>query len=416
MLGWYGDDRSGCAIGLVNGFTPDELGEFGQGFVWLRANGVRIYSCYISPNILSSDFANFLTNLGTSIRRRSGDLIIAGDFNAKHTSWDLAYSDNRGEQLATWLAALGLQACNRGLAPTCQCGSSSSIIDVAFASVHVAPKISNWHVANEETYKNHNYIRYTLLMKRTPAPSTTATGWAWRKLEYSKLHLLLDGNHNTNGSDQLMEVLTEACNASMPRRNFKHNCRKPQYWWNSDIAEKRKIALAARRAYQRVKRRKEAAIDEHAYMKEARRELRLAIRRSQEACWRALCAEVDRDPWGTPYRVVMRLLGRRPPVPIQLVPGIIDSLFPMHLLLNRSYIIELTPKFTLTELKAAVHRFPNGKTPGPDGVSNKIVKAASKCPYMFLNAFNYCIESGNYPDVWKKATLVLLSKDGKPPE
>jgi hypothetical protein len=33
---------------------------------------------------------------------------------------------------------------------------------------------------------------------------------------------------------------------------------------------------------------------------------------------------------------------------------------------------------------------------------------------MFLNTFNHCIETGNFPMAWKFATLVLLRKGDKP--
>lgn len=44
-----------------------------------------------------------------------------------------------------------------------------------------------------------------------------------------------------------------------------------------------------------------------------RSELKLAIRKAQEKSWADLCRAVDSDPWGIPYKLVTRRLGRRTP-------------------------------------------------------------------------------------------------------
>jgi len=60
--------------------------------------------------------------------------------------------------------------------------------------------------------------------------------------------------------------------------------------------------------------------------------LRLAIRRSQEIAWKALCVSVDHDPWGLSYRLVTKkLLGRRPILELTTpgrLPAILSALFP----------------------------------------------------------------------------------------
>lgn len=43
-------------------------------------------------------------------------------------------------------------------------------------------------------------------------------------------------------------------------------------------------------------------------------DLRIEIRKAQKRSWRELCDSVDNDPWGVPYRLITKLLGRRPPV------------------------------------------------------------------------------------------------------
>jgi len=119
-----------------------------------------------------------------------------------------------------------------------------------------------------------------------------------------------------------MENITGACDAAMPRIKPKCSYHKPQFWWTDEIAELRRASLKARRQYQKAAKRGPAE-EQNLIFKEAKKILRLAIRRSQENCWKKLCAEVDRDPWGTPNRTVMRKIGKRQPVPTKMIPFII---------------------------------------------------------------------------------------------
>ena len=60
--------------------------------------------------------------------------------------------------------------------------------------------------------------------------------------------------------------------------------------------------------------------------------LRNAIKQSKTQCWKALCADVDRDPWGTPYRLMVRKLqasrGTVAPREVPTVFKIVEALFP----------------------------------------------------------------------------------------
>jgi hypothetical protein len=38
----------------------------------------------------------------------------------------------------------------------------------------------------------------------------------------------------------------------------------------------------------------------------ARKDLRLAIRLAKDKSWRDLCDQVETDPWGKPYRIIMK--------------------------------------------------------------------------------------------------------------
>ena len=68
-------------------------------------------------------------------------------------------------------------------------------------------------------------------------------------------------------------------------------------------------------------------------LREARRSLRGAIYCSKRRLWSELLSDLDRDPWGLPYRVVLRKLRSGGAsivevLPSEVVGDIVGTLFP----------------------------------------------------------------------------------------
>lgn len=84
-------------------------------------------------------------------------------------------------------------------------------------------------------------------------------------------------------AENMNSCLAAACDASMPRRASRPG-RPPVPWWNEDLARLRAASLAARRLYQRKRRRhnEEACVPERDRYRQASRDLRLAILAAKE--------------------------------------------------------------------------------------------------------------------------------------
>ena len=74
------------------------------------------------------------------------------------------------------------------------------------------------------------------------------------------------------------------------------------------IARLRSASLTTRRRVTRARTRTDVTelMAEH---KQAKKSLRLAVRISKRACEKALCNEVDNDPWGLGYKIVTERIG-----------------------------------------------------------------------------------------------------------
>ena len=109
--------------------------------------------------------------------------------------------------------------------------------------------------------------------------------------------------------------------------------------------------------------------------------LQNAINQSERQCWKALCTDVDRDPWGIPYRPVIRKLqASREAVATTDAPTvlkIIEALFPEGAP-RESYpsdVVPEVPLFQMSKLKLAAKRLASGKAPGLDGIPNEVLRA-----------------------------------------
>lgn len=144
----------------------------------------------------------------------------------------------------------------------------------------------------------------------------------------------------------------------------------------------------------------------HEEFKCERRALSNMIQAAKDESWKQLCEQVEKDPWGHPYKVVMRNLNNRRPIPGLDSPRrldfIVDALFPTRPMRISSVVpvdeeLEIS-KFSQREVSAAVKSLPNGKTPGSDGIPNEVLKAAVAVhPEYFADLYNKCVRNAVYP-------------------
>ena len=74
----------------------------------------------------------------------------------------------------------------------------------------------------------------------------------------------------------------------------------------------------------------------------------------------------------------------------------------------------MSQPITMKDIEAAIKQFKCKKAPGPDGVTNDIIKplgpAAKKT---LLELFNESWKNGTVPALWKKDTIIPVHKKGK---
>lgn len=431
---WLKDDESRAAIWVPSqGKISIDASGAGNGFVWLRNKSITFVSCYFSPNVSIAEYQNRMDDLEDSIRDMTTDnLILAGDFNARAVEWGMPVTNTRGRIVLDMAARLRLVVINTGDKTTYRRpGFGESKPDVTLATENLAPRVRDWQVIEVENGSDHEYITYNISDDTARRENRRRiTGWNVRKLDDERL--MEDINNGLNRirnertypktkeealdlTEVTMQLLKNACEASMPRKKI-WNSKRSVYWWTEEIAEFRRKCLKHRRLYQRAKDKPEARQRYAEYQLE-RKKMRDAIKISKRKCMEDLCKEIDNDPWGKAYKIVMGKTGKLAPTmnkEADVMKHIVETLFPTHPELEDrpdTRTVENVPLFTHGDLETAARSLKNGKAPGPDGVPAEIIKiVAAKHPELFLNMYNACLQKGFFPTSWKNARLVLIDK------
>ncbi|XP_037526471.1 uncharacterized protein LOC119403622 [Rhipicephalus sanguineus] len=77
---------------------------------------------------------------------------------------------------------------------------------------------------------------------------------------------------------------------------------------------------------------------------------------------------------------------------------------------------ELDAEFGVEEVRQALHDLNGKSAPGPDKITNKALRNLDDKSIEHLTEFiNMSWSNGNVPALWKKATVILIPKPGKPP-
>ncbi|KAL3203849.1 hypothetical protein MRX96_041691 [Rhipicephalus microplus] len=96
-------------------------------------------------------------------RSRVQNIIVAGDFNAKHSAWGAQASDPRGSRLVEFVAATGLVLLNDSISiPTYENKYSMSWIDVTLATPPTIAAGYLWRMREDVTYSEHRYLEIAI--------------------------------------------------------------------------------------------------------------------------------------------------------------------------------------------------------------------------------------------------------------
>jgi len=337
-----------------------------------------------------------------------------------------------------WAAELDLYLLNIGNAPTCIRPQGSSIIDLSWCTRDLRREISNWQVREDiESLSDHVYITlqigsgtHSVSQRNSKYPKWVKEGWDFDKFRatiYWEFAQISTGRENSAEliAGQIQSALHRACDAAAARVGVgpRH---KRVYWWSEKIAEARRRSVACRRLWSKAKTRHldRATTEERRRLyNTVRKNLRREIHKAKAQAWQELLNDIETDPWGLPYRLVLNKLRTAGPaltevLDREILDRTLDSLFPMDTERGEegsqnTPVEDEATVVTVEEVVAAIRKKGKGNTaPGLDGIRMRALKAIPEEELPVLTAcYTECIKKGRFPRPWKRAALVLIPKE-----
>ncbi|XP_050684665.1 uncharacterized protein LOC126979411 [Leptidea sinapis] len=332
---WISDKYNQAAIWVCSMQSIQNLAyQPTVGFARAKVGGIHLYSCYAPPSLSIEDFAILVDNL-TDDAKNYSPVAIGGDFNAwAWHEWGSKSTNPRGQILIEAMTSLDVVLMNRGDKATFVRGEASSIIDITFVSSQLAKGKNHWKVTEIYTASDHQAIYWEIGATIKDRLNTKTHGWKISHFDSEAFKVaLIDqpllGNDPNEKADVINRRITVACDETMPRKRSSYLL-PPVYWWNETISSIRKQCIRTRRLAQ-CARKKPHYQKMRASYKETRRLLNRAIKESKRRSWDELLMELETDPWGKPYKIVMSQLKRQPspsPKCPKLLSDIVTTLFP----------------------------------------------------------------------------------------
>lgn len=424
---WFFDDTHLAAIKVKDrNIRVYDTGS-GKGFVWITIKDIQVFSCYISPNVSLREYMKFLDGIKeTLILSQHKKFILGGDMNAKSYAWNSHKEDNKGTALVEWAQELGLEICNKGENPTYTAGNYGSIIDVTMCSRNIYRKIMDWQVSDEETMSHHQYIFFELREENQRIVLNNPTEREWifdeskEEIYKREIERKIDLSHRN--PEYCTKLTQDVCKKTF-RIVKKRNGRPSVYWWNDEIATKRKMCHAEKRKMVRINKSVHSTQYEKTEAREnyyeKKRKLRNEINNSKKKKWIELCNDLNNNVWGDGYKIVCKRFRLKPLISLTTEEkiNIAIELFPQHQkeVWARDVVEkDSIPLFKMEEIVEAFQKIRKKKAPGLDGLRGEVVKPFFEAvPEYCLNMFNDLLVSGTFPKIWKVAKLVLLEKGKK---
>lgn len=192
-------------------------------------------------------------------------------------------------------ARIGMIISNEGSTPTFRrTVCKGTIPDITMIKEKTAWRSENWRVIEDFTGSDHQYILFNVKDQKEFTQRRNWPKWNFDKTN-KKLFLstiaerknsILKSKRDVETTiTKALDLITHACDISMPRKKQGWNNQRPAYWWTEEISQIRRNCLRSRRRTTRMKiKNTDDAIKASAEYVLAKKDLRKAIRKSKHRC------------------------------------------------------------------------------------------------------------------------------------
>ena len=405
---------------------------------------INIHSIYNPPPGSYTERAEEASNELENAVNTTGHHVITGDFNLHHPEWseENCQMHEAAEALLDVTTRYDMKQMVPNGTVTWQARGSQQTLDLTWVSSELANRVLICQVKEEmEQGSDHFPIKTRIIMSIPMAKPRERR--VWKNANEEKIREWVASRMEANRAitseihlEQAVTRLTEDIQGAI--REFVPIAKPSQYakpYWTTHCTELISEAKAARRQY----RRTESEEDYIRYRQAVNKKGNEIRRRKQEQFRKDLAEATEKsDLW----RIARKAKETSRSGPLQVPPlrnedqswattneekaeRLRERFFPppaganLEDIQNAVYPEEFGCDITVTEeeIQKIIQKFKPDKAPGPDGITNRILRILSETAGNKLaHLANTCITLGHFPSQFKEAITVVLPKPGKPVE
>lgn len=368
--------------------------------------------------------------------------LILGDFNAHSPLWGNQTQDTRGKVVEDFLFQTNTCILNDST-PTYLIPSSlkTTSVDLTLCSPDLASEL-NWAVLDDTHGSDHFPIK---IQAETPQTSTSPNFFNFKKASWSSFSEECKTNLNSNSDcktvESFSETLLNISNQNIPRLSSKP--RKNKSWFND--ACRRAVEIKRNKLR---KAQKNGTYENIRDFKIAQAQSRKTCREAKKNSFRSYISKINnKTPMSKIWKIIKKMKGTYKESVKHIeksdgnfaetakdVANEIGNAFSKNsspsnynktFLKNKSVeekkrldfssnLEEVYNKdFSMDELKACIADL-SLTAPGPDEIHNSLLQHLpheSVC--LLLDIFNSIWREKNFPETWRKATVIPIPKPGK---
>ena len=373
-------------------------------------------------------------------KQNYSNIIIAGDFNLHHPMWNpAAYTrhDEEADTLVEMMADLELNLLIPAGTATYPNPDAKTAIDLVWGNTEVTNRIIKCRIAALNDHCSDHFPIETIISVQTDAPQTLPA-YNYAKTNWKELNAKLESYlpEVQSASDkittkiqidtyaiQLVEAITKAVQETTPRKRPSPHSKR---WWTEHLTNWRKKANKLRNIYLRTK----IVADRVAWRAMANK-YKKEIKQAKADKWKEYVNDANDK---SIYKIKNYILNTFTPA---FVPTLDDNaatneqkiiklqkaFFPKPPKADLSDIacavypeeVSFNPQISIRQIREAVNKLASDKAPGPDEISNRILKNTLPIIERHLQTLMQAsINLGHFPKPFKHTTTVVIRKPNKP--
>ncbi|XP_044715189.1 endonuclease-reverse transcriptase domain-containing protein [Hirsutella rhossiliensis] len=345
--------------------------------LWLTINNITVVNFYRQPHY--DEALEMLLQWTTP-----GRCLVAGDFNAKHSSWQTGRLDGRGDDIAFWASENGLNLLNPADVPTNPHGNT---IDLAFSNIPLSEAVVEEHLA---TSSDHFTLSVTLA---DLAPASVPLG---------KVRLTSDDELARFAEMVDSGATAIPAAASSPQELDSWRARSAP-WWTEECA----LAAAEYRAIRRV-----YPLGFNREVQLAKRDFQKVVRRAKRHYWRNLIDSFTDS--ASVFKAVrwLRSPGAFQPPPLQVGDVVYETQLDKANALRRATLERRTADDDIPDPWIPVDT--TKTVPSRNSITVQMLKAVWHIIGSHVQRlYEGCLTIGHHPKPFREAEVVMITKPGR---